>query len=715
MPASKPVEGVSGLGHHYDHVRDRAMAVILPATALLCFFSGLQFQPLSESGEYMRVAFYGFALYFLLVLLAARSRRFSVSWIGFATGCGMAAVVLMRIVSVNLELMAFGETTSVSNPIYAYVPLVLALVSMLVPHPLSVLVSVAIWLVTACVTSALVFHLVQVNPLVFGVKPLMVLVWLGYPTILAVLDYAARWRVSMIDLYAQKALGAEEANARASQQAAELNSVFQQAASGIAVVGGDGRVLSVNSGLTRITGYSDLELKNLDLRNLVHPDDREISNQMRKRLLSRELDNFHLEVRYAHKQGHSIWVKYSVGRIDDKQGERYVIVVDDISDRKRNEQQLEKLSTELEDRVVERTQALKEARWQWQQRSEKLAKITEVLGLLPSAEDERDACKIVASCLPGIFPGSTGRLMLVDERGSEFRDVATWGGVESDQPLEIIDCWSLRSSQQFRTDFSSVGADRGLVCPHHHPDTTMPGNEGDARICHPFLVNGETLGLLTIRWSSEQSQQVQLDAEALLVATVGDQVSLTIANLRLRRALIEQSLRDPLTGLNNRRLLIERMKHEIALAEREGQPFSVLMLDVDHFKRFNDDHGHELGDQVLIGVGSVLKETQRGSDDAFRFGGEEFIELLGNTPLAGAVVRAENIRTAVQQITLHSQAGEIPPVTCSIGVACYPDDGATAETLLESADRAMYKAKKSGRNNVKTYRGDGQYPRSIER
>jgi diguanylate cyclase (GGDEF)-like protein len=186
------------------------------------------------------------------------------------------------------------------------------------------------------------------------------------------------------------------------------------------------------------------------------------------------------------------------------------------------------------------------------------------------------------------------------------------------------------------------------------------------------------------------------------VKAAAEQVGLALGNLRLMETLRGQSIRDSLTGLYNRRYLEESLAREIDRARRRGIPVAVLMLDVDHFKRFNDTHGHEAGDAVLANVGEVLKRLSRGEDVACRYGGEEFVLVLPECPTDVASRRAEEIREAVRQLPLRVRGDSIEGITVSIGVAGFPDHGDDGPTVVAAADAALYRAKAEGRDRVVT-------------
>lgn len=170
----------------------------------------------------------------------------------------------------------------------------------------------------------------------------------------------------------------------------------------------------------------------------------------------------------------------------------------------------------------------------------------------------------------------------------------------------------------------------------------------------------------------------------------------------LQAELRRQAILDSLTGLYNRRYLEEFLRRELARAEREETPLAILMLDIDHFKNFNDTHGHRAGDAVLIELGRLLRESTRdGGDIACRYGGEEFVIVMSNTSREVALRRADEIRKDFQSLRIPLEELELS-ATASIGIAIWPDDGLTAEKVLHSADNALYRAKEQGRNCIQT-------------
>ncbi|HWS73887.1 MAG TPA: sensor domain-containing diguanylate cyclase [Quisquiliibacterium sp.] len=225
------------------------------------------------------------------------------------------------------------------------------------------------------------------------------------------------------------------------------------------------------------------------------------------------------------------------------------------------------------------------------------------------------------------------------------------------------------------------------------------------RLCAPLAAQGEVLGELRIRLAEggapgEESARIE-DAELLRrAAALASYLSMAIANLRMRETLRAQAIRDPLTGLFNRRQMDEVLEREVRRAVRHGDPLAVLMVDIDRFKRVNDNFGHEAGDLVIRELARCLAGAIRREDYAFRYGGEEFVLLLPGVDAASMPQRAEAILAAVRALHPAWQGRAIGPITASIGAAAYPAHGGTAPDLVRAADEAMYRAKQGGRDRA---------------
>lgn len=242
----------------------------------------------------------------------------------------------------------------------------------------------------------------------------------------------------------------------------------------------------------------------------------------------------------------------------------------------------------------------------------------------------------------------------------------------------------MRRRRAHPTGFS----DTDVPCQH------LEGSDAIA-LCVPLTAQGEMIGLLYLE--EKEGRALQLDASRLYLELIAENVGLAIANLQLREKLTLLAIRDPLTGLFNRRHLDERL-HRFE-GDEAKTPLACLMIDIDHFKRFNDDYGHDAGDMVMQHVARTLRDTLGGHGEVYRYGGEEFTALLPGLLKDDAGVLAESVRSAVSAIALSHTGKLLRTVTISVGVAASPGDG-PLETLIARADAALLVAKAEGRNRV---------------
>ncbi len=218
-------------------------------------------------------------------------------------------------------------------------------------------------------------------------------------------------------------------------------------------------------------------------------------------------------------------------------------------------------------------------------------------------------------------------------------------------------------------------------------------------LCVPLAAHGRTLGVLSVS-CEEANESAQLDMHSGILERLAEISSMWLAGLNLLQHLENESIRDGLTNLFNRRFMEIALDRELRLATRKMSALSLLMLDIDHFKRLNDTFGHEAGDEVLRGVGKILSESVRSEDIACRYGGEEFLVILPATEAETALMRAEDIRERVASMRLASQGTPLKDITVSIGVSTFPRAGKTVGDLVGAADRALYAAKIGRRNRV---------------
>jgi diguanylate cyclase (GGDEF)-like protein/PAS domain S-box-containing protein len=309
--------------------------------------------------------------------------------------------------------------------------------------------------------------------------------------------------------------------------------------------------------------------------------------------------------------------------------------------------------------------------------------------LLQSCTQRSEAYAIVRETGAQLFPDSAGSLFIYRESRDVLEFACSWDDARPPVlTLTAEECWALRlGSPHF------VPRQGTIRCRHAHEDV-------ESYVCMPVQGQGQVLGLLHIGLEViAKSMRPMRDAEQRLRAMT-DRVGPALANLKLRDALREMALRDGLTGLYNRRYLEDVLNRELHRAERSGKAVSVVMIDIDHFKRFNDQFGHDAGDFVLSALARAISKSIRPSDIACRYGGEELVVVLAEADLDCARERAEQMRLAIRDTNLVHLGQSLPAPTASFGVAVYPANGTKPADLLKAADKALYCAKEEGRDRV---------------
>jgi diguanylate cyclase (GGDEF)-like protein/PAS domain S-box-containing protein len=321
-------------------------------------------------------------------------------------------------------------------------------------------------------------------------------------------------------------------------------------------------------------------------------------------------------------------------------------------------------------------------------RAKEIALLTELSGMLQSCQALDEIFAAVQTYAAYLLPDEAGALYLMNDARDSVSRSAYWGALTADvASFHPQDCWALRRGATFQTSRPS----QGLGCSH-----AACRESGTTFVCQPLIAQNNLLGLLYREAGPASSFSAGANQ---LAAMLSEQISLAIANLELREQLRKQAIRDPLTGLYNRRFLEEALARETGRSARDGTPLALAILDIDHFKRINDTYGHEAGDTVLRGLGKILGETIRATDIVGRFGGEEFLLLLPGASLDVAERRAHEVLEAVRAMHVAAPGSALNNITASIGLAVMPLHAAKGDALA-AADAALYLAKAEGRNRV---------------
>ena len=286
--------------------------------------------------------------------------------------------------------------------------------------------------------------------------------------------------------------------------------------------------------------------------------------------------------------------------------------------------------------------------------------LNDMAALLECCATTKEACAVVGQSAKKFFPeASSGTLYTFKASRNLVEAAVSWGSAPAMEPVFAPEgCWALRRGQPHWSESGEV------ICPHL--EMLPPAKH----LCLPMVGHGETLGVFHLEFPIGV-----LDSHGLLAAqqrlgiTVAGQIALSLASLRLRETLRDQSIRDPLTGLFNRRFMQEALERETLRARRKGHPISLLFLDIDHFKRFNDTFGHDAGDFVLQSFADLLRNFLRGDDVACRFGGEEFAVILPESLAANAALRADALAVELEAIEADIQ-GHTAGANFNLGRRC---------------------------------------------
>jgi diguanylate cyclase (GGDEF)-like protein/PAS domain S-box-containing protein len=359
-------------------------------------------------------------------------------------------------------------------------------------------------------------------------------------------------------------------------------------------------------------------------------------------------------------------------------GDGFVVTFRDISDLKASEQALQQANIALEVHLKDLSQ-----------RNNEMLMLSETSDFLQACRTLDEASSVISTLVQPLFPGCSGSFHVTCASRNRVESVVSWGNnLHSLSEFYPHDCWALR-----RGRWHSITPEKLGPCCNH----ITAISKDLTTLCIPMIAQGETLGLFYL---SAQNTDDLNPAKQQLARTVAEQVGLAIANLNLRETLQHQSIRDGLTGLFNRRYLEETLQTEIARAQRYNYPTAIVMIDVDHFKSFNDQYGHDAGDVVLKEIAHVIKEGIRESDIACRYGGEELTLVLPETPIQAALAKAEDLRLAIHRISLTYGQNILGHLTASFGVATFPDHGTSGSEVIQAADAALYRAKAAGRDRV---------------
>ncbi len=465
------------------------------------------------------------------------------------------------------------------------------------------------------------------------------------------------------------------------------NAVLNIAATLIVVLDRQGTITRFNRACEQASGYSAIEVvgTNFGDTNFFDPP---MTSEKIEKLLSDDFPGAYDTVLLS-KNGVHRTISWTFAAIFNNQGHAEFIIATgiDVTERKKAEDELQRANKELASRV----QALKE-------RTREMDLLNDMGEQLQSCQNIAEACRISIQYIKLICPLSSGALYIIKDSRNLAESAGSWGENDFSAPVfEPLSCWAIRRGRRHLIDERHPG----LLCGH------INGPENGQYLCVPLTVNGIAIGILHLNHIASEADDNQLaeqytDHKTQIVTMVAEHIALALSNLKLKESLRQQSIRDALTGLFNRRYMEETLERELSRAEREEKPVGVIMFDIDHFKQFNDLSGHDAGDALLRELGVFLNKSVRGGDIVCRYGGEEFLTVLPGADIENARERAEELRLGVKNMLVYHLGKPLAKCTISLGVAAFPKNARDSETLLKAADTALYRAKNEGRDRVVT-------------
>ncbi len=321
-------------------------------------------------------------------------------------------------------------------------------------------------------------------------------------------------------------------------------------------------------------------------------------------------------------------------------------------------------------------------------RTREIELLQRLANMLAACNSLSEAQQVVKDIVPRILGDINGAVSLMRSSRNQLEVKLDWGG---DWPgaktFAPDECWALRKGKYH------LANDKYTTLPCSH----MRNVGEEQTLCIPLIAHGNTIGMMHLYMHNQAVSEERMQ----LAFTICEQLGLALANLTLQEKLRDQAVRDPLTGLHNRRFLEESIDHELMRAQRHKQELSILMLDMDHFKRFNDNFGHDAGDYVLKALSSLLINGVRGEDIVCRVGGEELCVVMPDADGDRALQAAEKLCHQVRDLHLDFHGQSLGKLTLSIGISTFPEDAEDYQSLMKMADVALYEAKENGRDHAR--------------
>ena len=470
------------------------------------------------------------------------------------------------------------------------------------------------------------------------------------------------------------------------EQTTYLDSLIQNSPLGIAVLDLEGAIELTNSAFEKLFQYDQNDLASIDIGSMGIPDEEATDSAGLIPHIFAGIP-LHRTVRQRRKDGKVLDLAlHGVPLLMNDEVRGAYLIYEDISEQLRASEAQRQHAESLDQLVKE-----------LELRTRQMTILNEMGALLQCSGTVEEACVVVANCLQTLFPEAPSGALYLFRSSRDLVEAGVRWGRDALAPTFPPDvCWSLRRGQPHWSETSGSG----IPCQH------LTKSSGVEYLCVPMVAQGNTVGVLhlqfdgTIRLRSTSGTGTVRESHQQLAISVASHIALSLASLQLRATLREQSIRDPLTRLFNRRFLEESLQRELEIASRKRQAVAVLFLDLDYFKKFNDAFGHDAGDMVLQSLADLLRTFFRSTDICCRYGGEEFAIILPESSAQDAAVRADALRAEVKRLRLQYKNQTLGQLSLSAGVAAFPEHGSTSEDLLKIADQCLYQSKGHGRDMV---------------
>ncbi|MCU1300502.1 MAG: hypothetical protein JWQ87_786 [Candidatus Sulfotelmatobacter sp.] len=471
------------------------------------------------------------------------------------------------------------------------------------------------------------------------------------------------------------------------EQTTYLDSLIQNSPLGIAVLDREGGVELANPAFEKLFQYDRRELASMDIASMgIHDDEATDSAQLIPQIFAGNA--LQRTVRQRRKDGKLLDLAlHGVPLLLNSEVRGAYLIYEDISEQLRAKE-VQRQHAESLDLLV------KELEFHTKQ----MTVLNEMAALLQCSGSVQEACAVAADYMQKLFTEApSGALYLFRSSRDLVEAAVRWGKRDSLAPTFPPDaCWSLRRGQPHWSESSGSG----IACQH------LTQGLITECLCIQMVAQGNTIGVLHLEFedttpvpNSSRTGSLRESRQQLAIS-VASHIALSLASLQLRETLREQSIRDPLTRLFNRRFLEESLERELQIASRKKQSLAVLFLDLDHFKKFNDTFGHDAGDMVLQSLADLFRTFFRGTDICCRYGGEEFAIILPESSAQNAALRANALRSEVKSLRLQYKKQNLGALSISAGVAAFPEHASAADELLQIADQCLYESKALGRDVV---------------